>query len=131
MEVTVHLETEVHPTENEEKVRAAVNNIIGNATVTMQLDGKTALLSADAKGQDALFKLRNLLANDRIRDAARRLLFKSIRGNTLNFCLNKQVAYAGHISFSEKTAESPLGPICVTINADNPRQLVEWMAEKT
>jgi len=88
-------------------------------------------LVAEAKGQDSLIKLRNLLRNDRIRDAARKLLFKSIRGNTIGFYLNKQVAFAGHISFSEETAESPLGPIRIIIETDDPRQLVEWLAEKT
>jgi hypothetical protein len=88
-------------------------------------------LTAEASGQDSLVKLRSLLRTDRIRDAARKALFHSIRGNTICFCLNKQVAFAGHISFSEETAESPLGPIRVTITSDNPRQLIEWLAEKT
>jgi predicted RNA binding protein with dsRBD fold (UPF0201 family) len=69
--------------------------------------------------------------NDRIRDAARRLLFKSIRGNMVSFCLNKQVAFAGHVSFSEETGESPLGPIKINIEAEHPQQLVDWLAEKT
>ena len=30
-EVAVHVEAEVNPTESEEKVKAAVNNILGNA----------------------------------------------------------------------------------------------------
>ena len=72
-----------------------------------------------------------MLRNDRIRDAARRFLFKSIRGNMISFFLNKQVAFAGHISFSEETAESPLGPIRVNIETDDTEQLVEWLAEKT
>jgi len=47
------------------------------------------------------------------------------------FFLNKQVAFAGHISFSEETAESPLGPIRFIIETDDPPHLVEWLAEKT
>ena len=94
-------------------------------------DDEKHCLVHDVKGQDSLVKLRNILRNDRIRDAARRLLFKSIRGNTINFCLNKQVAYAGHVSFSEETAESPLGPIRVIVTAENPSLLVEWLAEKS
>lgn len=130
-EVTVYAEAEINPTEDEDKVRAAVNNVLGNASITIKPSHKGSILTAEAKGQDSLIKLRNLLRQDRIRDAARRLLFKSIRGNTINFYLNKQVASAGHVSFSEETAESPLGPIHVTIETDNPRQLVEWLAERT
>ena len=130
-EVTVHIEAEVNPTEDEEKVKAAVNNILGNASITIMPSHKGSTLRAEAKGQESLIKFRNMLRNDRIRDAARKLLFRAISGNTISFCLNKQVASAGHISFSEETAESPLGPIRVTIETDSPRQLVEWLAEKT
>jgi predicted RNA binding protein with dsRBD fold (UPF0201 family) len=49
----------------------------------------------------------------------------------VSFCLNKQVAFAGHVSFSEETAESPLGPIKINIEAESPQQLVDWLAEKT
>jgi len=131
VEVAVHLEAEINPTESEEKVRAAVTNVLGNASITIKPSNRANMLTAEAKGQDSLVKLRSILCNDRIRDAARKALFHSIRGNTISFCLNKQVAFAGHISFSEETAESPLGPIRVTIETDNPQQLIEWLAEKT
>jgi predicted RNA binding protein with dsRBD fold (UPF0201 family) len=130
VEVTVFVETEVYPTESEDNVKAAVNNVLGNADITIKPSIKGSTLSAVAKGQDSLLKLRNLMRNDRIRDAARRLLFKSIRGNIISFCLNKQVALAGHVSFSEEIAESPLGPIRVSIETDHPQQLIEWLAEK-
>lgn len=131
VEVMVFVEAEVNPTEDEEKVRTAINNVLGNASITLKPAQRGSILYAQAKGQDSLVKLRNLLRNDRIRDAARRLLFKSTRGNTISFYLNKQVAFAGHVSFSEQTAESPLGPIRFTIESDSPKELVEWLAEKS
>ena len=130
-EVTVHMEAEVNPTESEDKVKTAVTNMVGSAFLTVKQGGKASIVTAEAKGQDSLLKLRNLLRNDRIRDAARRALLHSVRGGTMNFCLNKQAAFSGHVSFSEESAESPLGPIRVTVTADNPRQLIEWLAEKT
>jgi predicted RNA binding protein with dsRBD fold (UPF0201 family) len=131
VELTVFVETQINPTENEENVKAAVNNFLDNATITIKPSIKGSSLTAIAKGQDSLFKLRNLLRNDRIRDASRRLLFKSIRGNMISFYLNKLVAFVGHISFSEELGESPLGPIRVNIETDNPEQLIDWLAEKT
>jgi len=131
VEVKVQVEAEIYPSESEEKVRAAVTNILANASIKIKPSGKTDTLTAEAKGQDSLLKLRSILCNDRIRDASRKALFRSLRGNTISFCLNKQVAFAGHISFSEETAESPLGPLRVTIETDSPQQLIEWLAEKT
>ena len=130
-EVTVNVEAEINPTESEEKVKTAVTNILSDSSITIKQDGKVNILTAKAKGQESLVKLRNILRSDRVRDASRKALFRSTRGNTIRFCLNKQVAFAGHISFCEETAESPLGPIKVTIETDNPQQLIEWLAEKT
>jgi uncharacterized protein len=129
--VIVHIEADVNPTEDEEKVKAAIGNIVGNATFTLEPAFRGSLLKAEAEGQESLTKFRNLLRNDRIRDAARKLLNRAVRGDKISFYLNKQVAWAGHVSFSEESAESPLGPLRVTIETDNPRQLVEWLAEKT
>ena len=129
--VTVKIEAEIRPTEDAEKVKAAVNNVLGNAQITIEPQHEISLLTATAEGQDSLVKLRNLLRQDRIRDASRKLLFKSTRGSKISFYLNKQVAYAGHISFCEQNAESPLGPIHFTIEVEDTRTLVEWLAEKT
>ncbi len=130
VEVTVFVEAEIYPTESEENVKVAVTNFLDNATITVKPAAKGSTLTAVAKGEESLIKLRNMLRNDRIRDAARRFLFKSIRGNMISFCLNKQVAFAGHISFSEETAESPLGPIRVNIETDNTELLIELVSRK-
>ena len=130
-EINIEAQTIVNPTESEEKVRSAISNIFDNVSFAVQTEGKQSSLIAQAKGRDSLMKFRTLLRQDRIRDASRKALLHSIHGETISFCLNKQVAAAGHISFSQQTAESPLGPIQVTITTENPRQLIEWVAEKT
>jgi len=78
-QVTVHAEAEINPTETEEKVKSAVGNVLGGVSITIIPDGKCSVLKAEASGQDSLVKLRNMLRNDRIRDAARKALFHSIR----------------------------------------------------
>jgi predicted RNA binding protein with dsRBD fold (UPF0201 family) len=130
-QVKIHIEAEVNPTESPEKVQAAIGTILEGAMIEVREVRKGAVIIATAEGQEKLINLRKALRNDRIRDAARKQLLRAIRGNTLSFCLNKQVAFAGHISFCEETAESPLGPIKVLIESDNPTQLVEWLAQKT
>ena len=130
-EVKVYIEAEVNPTESEEKVKRAVENIFGNVQTRTQSTSKGAILTAEAEGLESLTKLYNLLRRERIRDAARGALFEGLKGNAITFFLNKQVAYAGHISFSKEVAESPLGPIKVKIECENPRQLIDWLAPKT
>ena len=130
-EVTVYIEAEINPTESEEKVKRAVENMFGNIQAKIQPVHKGAMLTAEAKGLDALTKLYNLLRRERIRDAARGALFDGLSGKTISFCLNKHVAYAGHVSFSKEVAESPLGPIKVRIECEDPKKLIDWLAPKT
>jgi predicted RNA binding protein with dsRBD fold (UPF0201 family) len=127
----VHVEVEVNPTEDLEKVKQAVENIFGTVNFKVTKRNWGRLLTAETKGTAGLIKLHNLLRREQIRDAARKVFFGGISEKTLTFYLNKQVAYAGHISFSQQTAESPLGPINVQIRCNNPRELVAWLAPKT
>lgn len=126
-EVDIRVETEINPTEDPEKVKRAVENILGSA----EFEIREGMIAAKAKGMNGLTKLYNLLRRERIRDAARSVLFDGLSKNSITFYLNKQVAYVGHISFSQPTAESPLGPIKVQIQCDNPRELIDWLAPKT
>ena len=130
-EIAIRVETEINPTETEEKVKRALSNIFGNVSTVVKPYHKGSMLHGEVKGEEALVRLRNLLRADRIRAAARKTLFQGTRGNTISFCLNKQVAFVGHVSFSEEVAESPLGPIRVMIECENPRELVDWLAPRT
>jgi predicted RNA binding protein with dsRBD fold (UPF0201 family) len=129
-EVTVRVEADVNPTESEEKVKQAIENVFGDISTQTKPSRGGDLLVAEAKGLEALEKLQNLLRRERIRSAARPVLFEGTDGKTISFCLNKQVAYAGHISFSEEVAESPLGPIRVKITCENPREIIDWLAPR-
>lgn len=130
-EVNIYVEVEVNPTEDPVKVKTAVENIFGNIEFKTKAQRRGSLLIAKATGRDSLSKLYNLLRRERIRDAARGAFFEGLSTKSIVFYLNKQVAYAGHISFSEPEAESPLGPIKVQIQCDNPRELIEWLAPRT
>lgn len=129
--LTVHVEAEINPTESEQKVRQAVENMFGPMNTEVKPLHKGVLLVAEATGQDALVKFRNLLQREHIRAAARPVLLGGLERNSVNFCLNKQVAFAGHVSFSKEMAESPLGPIRIQIKCENPRQVLQYLTAMT
>jgi len=130
-ELSVQVEVDINPTESEDKVKRAVENMFGNLELEVKPQRQGSLLVGRGKGMDALTKLQNLLRRERIRDAARGVLYGGLSGKSIVFYLNKQVAYAGHVSFSKPVAESPLGPIKVEIQCDNPRELIDWLAPRT
>jgi predicted RNA binding protein with dsRBD fold (UPF0201 family) len=129
-EIVVHVEVEVNPTEDLEKVKLAVENIFGAVTFEVESRRWGQLLIAETTGTEGLTKLYNLLRREQIRAAARKVFFSGMSEKSVTFYLNKQVAYAGHISFCQQTAESPLGPINVQIRCSNPRELIEWLTPK-
>jgi uncharacterized protein len=129
--VTVRVEVEIALTEDERKVEQAVTNIFETASVEVKPSHKGSMLCTKSEGLDALVEFRNLLRLDRIRAAARKVFFGGLRENAVHFCLNKQVAFAGHVSFCEKTAESPLGPLKVTLECGEPQLLINWLAPRS
>lgn len=129
-EMSLHVEAEIKPTESQEKVEEAVKNIFGDMDMQIKPLGKTRLLVGEGKGKESLTGLCDLLRREHIRSAARKVLMEGMDNKTIRFCLNKQVAYVAHISFSKETAESPLGPIRVEIECTNPREIVDWLAPR-
>ncbi|MCW3977479.1 MAG: hypothetical protein NWE77_06060 [Candidatus Bathyarchaeota archaeon] len=127
----IRIIVEKNPTEDPDKVKQAVENIFSTAEFETKPGDNGNPLIANAKGKEGLTKLYNLLRRERIRDAARGVLFKGLKGHFITFYLNKQVAYAGHVSFCQPVAESPLGPIKVQLTCDNPKELIEWLAPRT
>jgi len=130
-EVEITVEVDVNLTEDLEKVKTAVANIFTSVEFEVKPWRRGNLLVARAHSMEGLTKLYNLLRRERIRDAARGALFEGLSGKSITFYLNKQVAYVGHVSFSNPEAESPLGPIKVQIECDNPRELIDWLAPRT
>jgi len=129
--VEVKVEVEVNPTEDANKVKIAVQKVLGDINLKLIEEGDYKRLFGKAEGLEALTKFYNLLRRELILDAARTVLLRGIRGKSIIFYLNKQVAYVGHISFSQPYGESPLGPIRVEIQCDDPRSLIDWLTPKT
>lgn len=130
-EISVQVEVDINPTENEDKVKRAVENMFSNLEWEVKPQRQGSLLVGRGRGMDTLTKLYNLLRRERIRDAARGALYEGLSEKSIIFYLNKQVAYVGHVSFSKPVGESPLGPIKVEIECDNPREVIEWLAPRT
>lgn len=129
-DVQIRVEAEVNQTEDLEKVKTAVENMFGALDLVVKEKLWGQLLTARISGLEGLTKLSNLLQREQILSAARKVLRKSINNNSITFYLNKQVAYVGHVSFSQQSGESPLGPITVKIDCEDPKKLVNWLAPR-
>jgi hypothetical protein len=131
--IKIRVEAEVRPTEDIEKVKRCINNIIDIQDLRIaEIDqGANKLLVGEARKITPLFKLYELLRRERILDAARHAMISSKQGNMLMLRFHKQSAFAGHVSLVTFDEESPMGPITLTIISDKIDDIIDWLAPKT
>ncbi len=129
MNVSVRVSALLYPTEIEEKVRTAVTNML---PVEMELQDFGIPRLYGEGDLECLRKLHELLRENRILDTARHVLLTGIEGDTIQFRLNKQVAFVGKVNFP--VGEESLGSIYVEISNDNKEDLlkiIDWLAPMT
>ncbi|MEM4245875.1 MAG: RNA-binding domain-containing protein [Candidatus Bathyarchaeia archaeon] len=132
MKVKILVEAQICPTEAPEKVKEAVRNIYsGPLNEEPTADGVRGVLRGASEDIDDLKGLKESLRSDRIRAAAQAAMTSGLSENRFTVYLNKQVAYAKHVSFCTTLNESPLGPITLIVEADAPLTAIEWLTSKT
>jgi len=128
-EVQARIETPLNPTEDPEKVLRAIRNLFPTCSPRIvREDERHAKLEGSMTRLEDLADLKTLIRQEVIRDAARKILLRSISGSSIVVHLNKQAAYAGKASFCERYDESPLGLVTLTITTENPEQVIDWLA---
>ena len=117
----VRVEAPVHPTESVAKVKAACLNVFPGLTFVEE-EGRVVGEGSDVE------RFRDLVRNQKIRDATRNALLRGRRGTTVTFRLNKQAAYVGRVNVAQP---APLGDLLVAIEDENTDALIDHVAEST
>jgi len=124
----VEVEAHVYPTEDIEKVKKAMLNLVSPLEFDAFDKGEYILLLGKTKDKKALQRLYELFRGQQILDTARVMLEEGYFGEEIIIKVHKQVAYVGKVNFNE---ESPLGPITIIIRTKEPQRLMKWLAPKT
>ena len=74
-----------------------------------------------------LVKVHDQLRDRRVRAAARRLLMTGREGSRTTVMLNRQAATAGIVVLCSSEAESPLGPMYLTIESRELDAVIDWL----
>jgi predicted RNA binding protein with dsRBD fold (UPF0201 family) len=121
----VELRASVAPSEDPQKVLAAMRHVMGDCDYSVdEAEGSIRLSSSS---QRCLQKLHDQLRDRHVRDAARRLMLRLLEGDTLSLMLNRQAAAAGVLALCTTATESPLGPLRLEIESDAPLKLIDWL----
>jgi uncharacterized protein len=79
---------------------------------------------------ECLQKMRDQFRDRHVRDAARRLLLKSMDEGRLRILMNRQAAFVGIIAVVATGEESPLGPLVLELYSDEPQALIDWLTQR-
>jgi predicted RNA binding protein with dsRBD fold (UPF0201 family) len=123
-EVNIKVEASVNPSEDPQKVIAAIENVVDNCYPEFRYGSRAV---GRARGADALSLIYEQIRSRSAMGVLRRMLVDNRAGDSTWFFLNKQAAAAGIAAVIEEEQESPLGPIRVTIDCEELDTLVDWL----
>ncbi len=128
--IELEIETPVYLTESREKVEKALKTIVDTTYTLSEKNGQN-FLHGKAQGPEGFSKLYQRLRDQLIVESARKIMRRNIIDDTVTFYLHKQAAFMGKIHFCQPEAESPMGPIKISITSTNIEELVDWLCPKT
>ena len=121
----VLLEAGVSPSEDPDKVVAAVRNVVGGAHGCQEEIGrKVKVTCGDVK---SMVHLRDHLRDRHVRSVARKRLLAGKQGDRTTLMLNRQAASAGVLVVCGSPEESTLGPIFLTIESTELDRVIDWL----
>ncbi|MEE8239405.1 MAG: RNA-binding domain-containing protein [Nitrososphaerales archaeon] len=121
--VTISLSANINPSEDMEKVREALSNII---PMNYSFDGR--MLKARTQDLEALTNVYEKIRAKRSLGVLRRLLLRGMGDDSSTILLNRQAAYVGSVVFCETEMEGPLGPLTLVVKADKIMNFIDWLA---
>ncbi len=127
------MEAKLNPTEDRAKVLRAMHTALAfedKIVEEIKIENEV-FLRASMDGRQALRKLFTRFREERNVEAARKLMFRHIKGNSTRAFFHKQGAFQGVLHFSMEVGESPLGPITVEIVADDIERVLNWLVPRT
>jgi uncharacterized protein len=114
----------VTPSEDPEKVKLAISNIILDA----DYEYKEGSIKATSRDLQSLSKIQETIQGRKVNRVYRRQMRYNTKGDTTWFYLNKQAAFVNIVAICDEAEESPLGPIKVILHSRNLERLVDWLA---
>ncbi len=107
-----------------------MTNLLGECAFILEEGGDELRIASEDRG--CLGRIHDQLRDRHVRSAARRLMLKQGRlENGLRLLFNRQAAFVGVVSLCSDGLESPLGPIIMEIESQDPDQLIDWLAPRS
>jgi predicted RNA binding protein with dsRBD fold (UPF0201 family) len=114
----------VNPSEDKEKVKLAISNVILDANY----EYKDGSIKATSRNLHSLSKIQKTIQSRRVNRVYRRQMRFNTKGDTTWFYLNKQAAFVDVIAICDEAEESPMGPVKVILHSTDIQRVIDWLA---
>ena len=114
----------VNPSEDKEKVKLAISNVLTDANY----EYKDGSIKATSKDLHSLSKIYEIIQKRKVNRVYRRQMRFNTKEDSTWFYLNKQAAFVDVIAICEEAEESPMGPIKVILHSKNIERIIDWLA---
>lgn len=125
IECRISARCRIHPSEDPDKIRRAVSNVLPGSDVRI----RAGAAGASARGPDTLGRILEAARTRRTHRAYVRHMTKNLEGGSTWFYLNKQAAFAGRMALCDGADESPLGPIKIIVESGRIDRLIDRLRE--
>lgn len=123
---------DVKPTEDIEKVKQALLNLCPPASIEVfQEPEKTTTMKGYATGPESIATFAKKFREQRILEAVRQQLLKSVQNNELVFAVQRQAAFVNRFHLCDLTDYTATGPIRVEIQANNIQDVIDYISPPT
>jgi uncharacterized protein len=113
----------VNPSEDPEKVKLAISNVILDA----DYEYKDGSIKATSRDLHSLSRILETIQSRKVNRVYRRQMRSHTKGDTTWFYLNKQAAYVNVVAICDEAEESPMGPIKVILHSINLERIIDWL----
>ena len=130
----IEVRTPVYPTEDHSRISEALNHPFPDVAFEVNQEGDISWVSCKTTSESSLGTLRNLIHENRVIDAARKILEKNWNGTFSSLQIDKQAAYRSKLRIIDLDDEPPLGfiDIIITMNDDTEfENFIKWITPPT
>lgn len=113
----------IHPSEDTEKVKQALSNILVYTNITINKES----IKVTSSNLESLQKIYESIHLHQSANSYRRQLNQNLNENSSWFYLNKQAAYSNIVALCSESDESPLGPIKIVLNSSDIDRIIDWL----
>lgn len=132
MKVSVTIRIPFYPTENEDKIKICVENLLGEIPEFQEKDlGEYKLLEKSDIDIRSIENFFSYIRKAEILDSVRRYSVIDYSENSVVFSFHKQALFVGKMAVIAPDTSSPLGNVELWIRGRDPEKILDWIAPQT